>query len=651
MNKGFTLIELLAVIIILAIIALISVPIINIIINGAEKKSFESTAHGIVRAGEHYVGRKSMISSEKSENKTFICDGISCKADDEILDIEGQIPNYGVINISSNGSINMSLSNDKWCLIKSMNSSEMEVYECNNLIFIESIEDLVVLAKEVDSNNDQEGKTYVLTRSLDFTDDNSYDDSNSTFYEDINGDGTINNIKTELTTSTGWNPIGYVNMYSMAPFSGNFNGLENEIKNLYINRNVMGQGLFSLIFGTVKNLNLTGEITSQRNSLGLLTALLMDGFIENVNVSGKVEGITERGSAVGLLAGEVGRMIAEAGIKNCNVDGAVIGYEVVGGLIGYGDSLTIENCKSNVTVNGNYDTGGLIGFGRGITVKNSKSTATVTGINYIGGLIGYCEYSTIGNSSANSTVTGEIQVGGLLGQGYDNTEIYNSYSKGEVIGTGAVGGMMGLLYGTMRNSYSYSNVTSSEGNNVGGLVGIIGCTDCDHSTVLVENSYTTGSVTITGSSEGGSLVGQNGGSTEGDDTRYMILRNSYALGNINGIDQIGLIGINIMNAENIFNGGQVVGTTNTSDIVGYFLNTDSVVTNAYSVTQLNPITNNTGSIVSINDLKTSNWYINSLGLNNNWHFEDGYYPLLYKLDEDGNPTTTLLEGQTKIKVE
>jgi hypothetical protein len=210
---------------------------------------------------------------------------------------------------------------------------------------------------------------------------------------------------------------------------------------------------------------------------------------------------------------------------------------------------------------------------------------------------------------------------------------------------------MGLLHGTLRNSYSYSNVTSSVGGNVGGLVGIIGCTNCNHSTILIENSYATGNVTITGAAEGGTLIGQNGASSEDSKTKYVTLRNSYALGNINGTDKLGLIGIDVMHAENIFNGGQVSGTTNTGNIVGLTTGVGATLTNAYSVAQINPITNNTGSVVSINDLKTSNWYINSLDLDNNWHFEDGYYPLLYKLDDDGNPTTNLLEDQIKIKVE
>ena len=50
MKKGFTLIELLAVIIILAIIALISTPIVLDVVEGAKKSAFESTVYGIIDA-------------------------------------------------------------------------------------------------------------------------------------------------------------------------------------------------------------------------------------------------------------------------------------------------------------------------------------------------------------------------------------------------------------------------------------------------------------------------------------------------------------------------------------------------------------------------------------------------------------------------
>ena len=54
-NEGFTLIELLAVIIILAIVALISTPIIMNVIEDARKSSLERTYESIERAAQLYL--------------------------------------------------------------------------------------------------------------------------------------------------------------------------------------------------------------------------------------------------------------------------------------------------------------------------------------------------------------------------------------------------------------------------------------------------------------------------------------------------------------------------------------------------------------------------------------------------------------------
>ncbi len=57
-KKGFTLIELLAVILILSIIALITVPVIMNIIERANKSAFKDSAYGIIKAGELYYTDK-----------------------------------------------------------------------------------------------------------------------------------------------------------------------------------------------------------------------------------------------------------------------------------------------------------------------------------------------------------------------------------------------------------------------------------------------------------------------------------------------------------------------------------------------------------------------------------------------------------------
>ena len=59
-NKGFTLIELLAVIVLIALIASISVPIIIIVINDSRVKSYDKQVEMIKDAAERYVNENAL---------------------------------------------------------------------------------------------------------------------------------------------------------------------------------------------------------------------------------------------------------------------------------------------------------------------------------------------------------------------------------------------------------------------------------------------------------------------------------------------------------------------------------------------------------------------------------------------------------------
>jgi hypothetical protein len=104
---------------------------------------------------------------------------------------------------------------------------------------------------------------YILASSLSFGWAGSYRDSSATG-TDWNGDGsTAESILTQFTTSKGWMPIG-----SSESFKGHFDGNENIISSLFINRpNDDYQALF-------------GEING---------ATITDLFMESVNVTGSGE--------------------------------------------------------------------------------------------------------------------------------------------------------------------------------------------------------------------------------------------------------------------------------------------------------------------------------------------------------------------------
>ena len=127
------------------------------------------------------------------------------------------------------------------------------------------------------------GKYVELMNDVDFKDVRSYENADRTDFGDVNGNGTVEGLRTELTTGTGWQPIAS----SLAnAFSGTFNGNGNEIKNLYINNSVSGKrlGLFANIGNsTISNLGVTGNINSSVDSaLGGISGVVINNSTSNI---------------------------------------------------------------------------------------------------------------------------------------------------------------------------------------------------------------------------------------------------------------------------------------------------------------------------------------------------------------------------------
>ena len=143
-KKGFTLIELLAVIVIIAVVTIISVPIINHMIRKAKEKAFLNSAYGVLDAAEYYYTRSQMNlvyneekivplanKTEKNANVNVLTtdkiEKISLPNNDKIK-IKGKIDN-GTVYIKSKGSIALSLWNDnlKLCAIKNYTENEITI--------------------------------------------------------------------------------------------------------------------------------------------------------------------------------------------------------------------------------------------------------------------------------------------------------------------------------------------------------------------------------------------------------------------------------------------------------------------------------------------------------------------------------------------
>ena len=243
---------------------------------------------------------------------------------------------------------------------------------------------------------------------------------------------------TELASQTanggkGWQPLGISYPY----FKGLFDGQGYEIRDCFINR-------------------------PDEERVGLFKQITFFAVIRNVGVvNATVIGYDYVGGVVGYNWKTV---------NNCHFSGNVTGKVHVGGLVGGNSNLgTVSDSYSTGSVTGDKQVGGLVGdnFGEG-TVSNSYSTGNVIGDELLGGLLGYNE-GTVSDSYSTGNVSGNNYVGGLLGANDEDGTVDNSYSTGSVTGTEAVGGLVGMNYGIVSNSHSAGNVTGD--SSVGGLVG------------------------------------------------------------------------------------------------------------------------------------------------------------------------------------
>jgi hypothetical protein len=171
----------------------------------------------------------------------------------------------------------------------------------------------------------------------------------------------------------GFTPIGYDYDH---PFTGNYDGQNYTISNLYINRpSTDCIGLFGYSLALI---NIT--------NIGLL----------NCDITGN----NSTGSIVGYFA--TNSPTTATTISDSYSTGTISGNSYVGGLVGQvvGNVVTINYSYSTCSVGGNRNVGGLVGgFGNGI-VSNCYSNGDVTrksgaSSTWIGGFCGYIEGTTI----------------------------------------------------------------------------------------------------------------------------------------------------------------------------------------------------------------------------------------------------------------
>jgi uncharacterized repeat protein (TIGR02543 family) len=250
----------------------------------------------------------------------------------------------------------------------------------------------------------------------------------------------------------GWTPIGN----SAYRFSGNFDGNNKTISNLYINTTEYYTGLF-------------GYTSSVKvSNLGLLNVNIKGGYY-----TGSIFGYSRY-----TVAGNV------SSITNCYAEGVVRGSGDVGGLAGYmyGEVTTEPKTPSIITksyfiglVNGtSTDVGGIVGYGSEINVHYCYAQGSViSASSSVGGVVGRNYYANITSCYSTSTVSGGNYVGGIVGEstgnstsdgsGMYNCAALNPSVKGTGTYVGRVAGYKSPNF-VISNNVAYVGLQNNTGN-------------------------------------------------------------------------------------------------------------------------------------------------------------------------------------------
>ena len=214
----------------------------------------------------------------------------------------------------------------------------------NNPFEINCIEDLVEFSQEVNSGNSFTDKYVKLMRNLNFSSIFSYNDYETTKYDEYLGGNGSSGLKQQLSQKgKGFMPIGI----DQKSFKGYFDGANFEIQNIYIN-----QEQYGALFGYVSEAKI----------------------IQNVKISGNI--VTHSGPAAGIVSlYNYGNTGVKTIIKNCcnmaNISsegGTTVYWSIAGtsgGIVGrITGKLIIDNCSNFGTINGEMSAGGIAGKDR-----------------------------------------------------------------------------------------------------------------------------------------------------------------------------------------------------------------------------------------------------------------------------------------------
>jgi prepilin-type N-terminal cleavage/methylation domain-containing protein len=234
---------------------------------------------------------------------------------------------------------------------------------------LESVEDLVALSNSVNAGNTYSGKYLSFTNSFDLNNLRSYKDPNTIVFGDINGNGTVEGLLTELSSGAGFVPIGT----EINKFSGRILGNANCIFDLFINRPTTAfAGLFGYNNGaTIRALSLNNVNITGANYTGGLVGYNLNSTVSSINVTGNVTGQNYSG----LVAGASHADLSTAKVTSVIVHGNVNGADYVGGIVGNNSAYGGTNYLNGINQGGHVISSGA-NVGR-LAGANSSSQSTI----------------------------------------------------------------------------------------------------------------------------------------------------------------------------------------------------------------------------------------------------------------------------------
>jgi len=340
------------------------------------------------------------------------------------------------------------------------------------------------------------------------------------------------------------------------------------------------------------NLNLNGNIWTPIGSDRYKFSGEFDGGNHTVS-NYKIPVAIER--QIGLFGGSNG-IIRNVGVKDCTIDVSLVNEIYVGGILGYNDSGLVENCYFSGSIkssaNNTAYSGGLVAINSG-DIINCYATGKVTAIStntpeaYSGGLVAVNSgniskcYTTNEVSADAITNARKYSVGGLIAINEGGT-ISDCHTSGSAEGWLNTGGLIAEAYsGNILNCYTSGVVKGIV--NSGGIIGqnsgaiIEGC----HSTATVECVSPIPNITAIGG-----IVGDNfRGNIKSCHSKSIL---KHPMGTSNGYVG-GIAGYNCeAEIHNCYSDSKFdLKTTSSSFIGGIVGRNDGVISNCYSVDNIN----------------------------------------------------------------